>query len=164
MNRVCGCVGVWVCAVSLLTCGCATYNELSSIRRYEERAARKVYEDAGESALDNAYTVQPTRDGTGVEIGVNLWSLDLLWQYRGDLAGAIGKDLLYIGGAAVVADAATGGDVLGWFERGGGSGARMQTIIDGDGNQVTYGDGDQSQDRSSTSTITEQAQPEVVAE
>jgi len=22
MNRVCGCVGVWVCAVSLLMCGC----------------------------------------------------------------------------------------------------------------------------------------------
>jgi hypothetical protein len=145
--------------------GCATFNELSSIRRYEERVAREVYETDGEAALDNAYTVRPTRGGQGVEIGVNLWSLDLLWQYRGALAGAIGKDLLYIGGTAIVVDAATGGDVLGWFDSGGGgSGPRMQTIIDGDGNQVIYGDGDQSQDRSSTSPITEQAEPEAVGE
>jgi len=63
-----------------------------------------------------------------------------------------------------VVDAATGGDVLGWFDSGGGSGPRMQTIIDGDGNQVIYGDGDQSQDRSSTSTITEPSEPEAGGE
>jgi hypothetical protein len=153
-----------VLLAGMLTSGCATYNELSSIRRYEERVAREVYETDGEAALDNAYTVRPTRGGQGVEIGVNLWSLDLLWQYRGALAGAIGKDLLYIGGTAIVVDAATGGDVLGWFDSGGGSGPRMQTIIDGDGNQVIYGDGDQSQDRSSTSTITEPSEPEAGGE
>jgi len=56
-----------VLLAGMLTSGCATYNELSSIRRYEERVAREVYETDGEAALDNAYTVRPTRGGQGVE-------------------------------------------------------------------------------------------------